>query len=111
MKFFILQTLLLLSVVSANSETMVARYGIQNSDLEGARIDDFIEAVRRQPVSRGFVVIYTGKKDERIGNITAMIDGMKSYLMFRRFDLKRISFVIAEGQQPLFKELWLLPAN
>lgn len=98
--------LLISQVVFA--QRIIDEYGIIDSDSESARIDNFLNELNDAPESRGLVVIYAGFNKERLGNIAAHIEGVKTYFSYRNFDDKRVSFLVAEGKEPLTKELWII---
>lgn len=106
-KSFLLFLLLLVSQF-VYGQSKFDEYERLDSDSESARLDNFLVALQQQPETGGLIVIYSGNNDERIGNITAYIEGAKRYMEYRGIN-HRISFSIGEGKTKLYKELWILP--
>lgn len=105
----VLFVLLITQIVSA--QRMVEEYGIIGSDDESGKMDSFLSELNNEPNSSGLIVIYAGFNKERLGNILAHVEGIKRYFYLRKFDQKRILFLIAEGKAPFFKELWIVKKN
>jgi hypothetical protein len=104
--FFILVFLLTSQIAFA--QTKVDEYGAVTNDQESGRIDNFLNVLQQEPESKGLIVIYSGANKERLGNILAHIEGIKQYAGYRESVKNEISFVIAEGRNPLDKELWIV---
>lgn len=110
MKLIFPLILILLISPFVYSQTKFDEYEATDSDSESSRIDTFVNALSQQPKSKGLIVVYAGEKLERIGNITAYIEGAEFYITEARGIKKdRISFIIGEGKTKLYKEFWILP--
>ena len=100
------------------AQTKIDEYERMGSDAESGRIDNFLMNLDKQPESRGLIIIYSGEKEERLGNILRLIEGIKQYIVFRdvhsrgaKTFTERVTFRIEKGKETLFKELWVYPKD
>ena len=90
---------LLFSQIATFAQTKVDEYSEPDSDSESAYMDNFISKLYAEPESKGLIIIYSGDKKERIGNILNLKEGIRTYIHIR-FGEKyndRVSVVMAEG--------------
>jgi hypothetical protein len=98
---------LLLAYQGVFAQTKIDEYWNENSDRESARIDNLLMSLQQDPESKGLIVIYSGEKKEQLGNILGQIEGIKEWIKRRKIDPQRISFIVTQGKDWLFKELWI----
>lgn len=110
MKKILLYIILFAFSQTVFSQTKIDEYQKTDSDSESARLDNFFNFLNEKPESKGLIVIYCGENKTRLGNILAFQNNIKQWVSLSKngeFD-GRISFLIAEGKQPLYKELWII---
>lgn len=93
----------------AFAQTKVDEYEKTDSDSESIRIMDFVGNLRKEPESKGLIVIYSGENEKRLVDVLRHITGIKQYV--ERLYSNRIFFNIREGKKPLFKEFWIYPKD
>ncbi len=62
--------------------------------------------------SKGLVVIYTGEKKERFGNISAYANNVKQYVKYyTKISPERVDVIILEGKTFFAHEFWVIPKD
>lgn len=102
--------LLLTLQISNFAQTKVFEVKIPVGDLTTAALDTLFVYMQKNPESRGVVVIYSGSKQQNLGNIRAIKEGIKTFEKIRvKGSLtNRISIVFAKGKEPLQQDYWLV---
>lgn len=116
MKLFLSFLIALLFVQITLAQTQTQAYKLAEYDRVGVgcteffRMLDFTEEISKQNGNRGLIVIYSGDKRERFGNVLSHISGTKEYLnSWMKFPSEKVIYVIAEGKKLFDKELWIIP--
>jgi hypothetical protein len=73
-----------------------------------ARIDNFLIRLKHDPDSIGLIVIKLNERESRALKL-AFINNIRDALALRKFDPKRIEYVISKGPYETSATLWLMP--
>ena len=78
--------------------------------VEYFRVMDLFDELKKQPESKGLIVIYAGDKKELIGNATAYAEAAKEFIV-TTVGTTQISVVVAEGKNFFNEEFWVVPKD
>ena len=84
-------------------------FGSINLEDEWARLDNFAIGLQNDPIVKGYIIIYGGRKSKK-GYAAATIKRMKTYLVRQRgMDAARFKTVDGGFREDPSGELWLVP--
>lgn len=120
MRRFLTFVLIFSAAASINlAQSANKAYRLFNFDENGGggcaeyfRFVDLIEELKKQPESKGVIVIYVGAKKERFGNAMAYAREAKDYFSNSLgVPPAQVSIVIAEGKDFFNEEFWVVPKD
>jgi hypothetical protein len=125
MKYLLTAIFILLTAGHGFAQAPAGAYKLEEFEDPGKgcapffRLMYFLEELEKQPGSNGLIVVYTGKNELRLGNITGYVKGAKEYVdhylssydNFAGLSENRVSIRAAEGKSLFAQEFWIIPAE
>lgn len=105
---------LIFSLFLFQSSFAQTKLGESKSFDDGStEVRKLIETLKKATEDSGLIIIHSNKTREMLGNIISFMEGVKSEVKFKLGEeaINRVSFVIVNGKDNLFKEFWIVPRN
>jgi len=90
----------------------IDEYGALSCEDEMARLDNFALDVQRYAEGHGIVIVYSGRRDTKRGEVQARMAYVRHYLAVNRgIDRRRIEVFDGGFRERLLIELYIIPAG